>query len=226
MANRFSTPVAFTMEKNVVQLFARVVFGTNNAPILDTNNSKGFCNVGFSTPVFGGTTSSGSSTITSVSSFQGLFTGMTLSGGGGAGTIGTMTALTKSIVMTSPATSGTTASITATGGQYVFQLGTQAGVRLDAYNKLLDFNFSFDESTGSATGSALQVQLAPAALTGFIVQNNTMVRTIPATLTSNSTDCTFTIQFGNGSGVGFVATAPANGESVRINLGLGNCSAP
>ena len=60
MANRFQTPVCFTMEKNVVQLYARVTFGTSNIPILDTSNSKGFCNVGINTPVFTGSIASGS----------------------------------------------------------------------------------------------------------------------------------------------------------------------
>lgn len=227
MANRFQTPVCFTMEKNVVQIFARVVFGASNVPVLDTNQSKGFCNVGFNTPVFTGTTASGSSSISSVSSFQGLFTGMTLSGSGVSGTIGTMTAATSTIVMSAPATSAqATTTITATGGQYIFQLGQQAGTRLDSYAKLLDFNYSFSEDTGSASGSFQQLQLAPAAQNGFLIANNTKVRTIPATLTSNSTDCTIIVQFGNGSGTGFVAASPANGEVLRINLGMGNSTAP
>lgn len=223
--NRFTTPVQFGFEKNIVSAFSRVVFGSSGAPILDTNNSKGICNVAFSTPTFGGTTSSGSSTITSVSSFQGLFTGMTLSGGGANGTIGTMTAATKSIVMTGLATSGVTASMSAIGGQYVFQFGTQAGVRLDGYFKLLEFGYLWDESTGSASGSGLQLQLAPSSSQCFVVQNLTQVRTIPATLTSNSTDCTLTVQVGNGTGVGFVAQQPVAGEVFRCNYVFGNSSA-
>lgn len=228
MANRFGTPIGFTMEKNVVQLFAMVQFGANGVPILNTNQSKGFCNAAISAPVFTGSIGSGSATITSVSSFQGLFTGMTVTGTGvGASlTIGTMTAATGSIVL-SAAASVTAGSIsfTATGGQYTLQLGTQAGVRLDSYNALLDYNYSFDESTGSASGKALVLQLAPAAQNSFIVTNNTSIRTIPATSTSNSTDCTLTVQFGNGFGSGFVAAAPASGEVVRFNLGMRNSSA-
>lgn len=228
MANRYGTPVTFTMEKNVVQLYARVIFGPSSVPLLDTSNSKGFCNVGFNTPVFTGTTASGSSSISSVSSFKGLFTGMTLTGSGVGGTIGTMTAATSTIVMSAPATSAqATTTITATGGQYVFQLGTQAGVRLDAYNKLLDFNFTFYEENGSATGAYQQLQLAPNAPLGFVIQNNISTRTIPATLTSNSTDCTIVVQFGSGgAGSSFVAAAPVNGEILRLSLDLGNSSAP
>lgn len=227
--NRYSTPIGFTMEKNVVQIFARVVFNPSGVPVLDTNNSKGFCNVGINAPVFTGSIGSGSATITSVSSFQGLFTGMTITGTGvGAGlTIGTMTAATSSIVLSAAASvaAGST-SFTATGGQYIFQLGTQAGVRLDAYNKLLDFNFAFYEDSSSASGSYQQLQLAPAAQNGFIVQNSVSKRTIPATQTSNSTDCTVVVQFGNGAGAAFVATTPATGEILRVNLGLGNSTAP
>ncbi len=228
MANRFGTPIGFTMEKNVVQLYARVVFGTNNVPVLDTNNSKGFCNVGINTPVFSGSIGSGSATISSVSSFQGLFTGMTITGSGvGAGlTIGTMTATTASIVLSAAASvAAGSISFTATGGQYIFQLGTQAGVRLDSYAKLLDFNYSFSEDTSSASGAYQQLQLAPAAQNAFVVQNNTMKRTIPSTTTSNSTDCTLIVQFGNGAGTSFVAASPANGEIIRVNLGMGNSTA-
>lgn len=227
MAGRNFTPVSFGLEKNIVQLYARVVFGSNGAPILDTNNSKGFCNVGFSTPTFTGSTSSGSTTISSVSSFQGLFTGMTLTGNGVSGTIGTMTAATASIVMTNPATSAqASTTVSAIGGQYVFQLGQQAGVRLDTYNKVLDLNMVFDESTGSAVGGSKVLQLAPSAQSIFIVGNSTSIRTIPATGTSNSTDATLTLQLGNGFSTGFVAQTPVAGEVLRINLNLGNSTAP
>lgn len=222
MAGRNFTPVSFGLEKNIVQIYARVVFGQNGVPLLDTTNSKGFCNVAISAPVFSGTTSSGSSTITSVSSFAGLFTGMTLSGGGANGTIGTMTALTSSVVMTSPATSAGTSSISATGGQYIFQLGTQAGTRLDAYAKVLDVGVSFDESTGSASGGYQVLQTYPAAGDFCIVANNTKTRTIPATATSNSTDCTLTLQFGNVVPGGLVVATPFNGEVLRVNVNLGN----
>jgi len=228
MANRFGTPVCFTMEKNVVQLFARVVFGGSSVPLLDTNNSKGFCNAAINAPVFTGSVASGSATITSVSSFHGLFTGMTLSGANvnTAVTIGTISAATGSIVTSAAAMMASGAgTYTATGGQYILQLGTQAGVRLDAYNKLLDFNYSFDESTGSASGGFLVAQLALAAQNAFIVTNTTNVRTIPATTTSGSTDCTITVQFGNGFGTGFVAVAPASGEVVRFNVAMGNSTA-
>jgi hypothetical protein len=138
-----------------------------------------------------------------------------------------MTAATSTIVMSVPATSAqATTTITATGGQYIIQLGQLAGQRLDAYAKLLDYNFSWDESTGSASGGYQVLQLAPASQSSFIVGNNTKVRTIPATTTSGSTDCTVTIQFGNGAGTGFVAQSPSAGEVLRLNLGLGNSTAP
>ncbi len=226
MAGRNFTPVSFGLEKNIVQLYARVVFGGSGVPLLDTNNSKGFCNAAINAPSFTGTTSSGSATISSVTSFAGLFTGMTLTGTGVGGTIGTMTAATASLVMSAPATSAqATTTVTATGGQYVLQLGTQAGVRLDSYNKILELGCIFDESTGSATGGYQVLQLAPAAQNSFIVGNKSNIRTIPATSTSNSTDCTVVVQFGNGAGTSFVAAAPAAGEVLRLNLNLGNSTA-
>lgn len=224
MAGRNFTAVSFGLEKNIVQLYSRAVIGQSGTPILDTSNSKGICNIGISAPTFTGTTSSGSATISSVSSFNDLFTGMTLSGTGiGTATIGTISAATGSIVMSAPAASAqASTTITASGGQYIFQFGTQAGVRLDSYAKLLDWNYVFDESTGSASGKALVAQLAPASTVGFIVTNTTQVRTIPATGTSNSTDCALVVQFGNGAGTGFVAQNPSPGEVLRCSFTFGN----
>lgn len=45
MANRLYTPVAFHLEKNVVDLFADVTFGATGAPTLVKANSKGFLSV-------------------------------------------------------------------------------------------------------------------------------------------------------------------------------------
>jgi hypothetical protein len=226
MAGRNFTPVQFGLEKNIVSLYSRALIGANGAVTLDTSNSKGICNIAVSTPIFTGTTSSGSATINSVSSFNNLFTGMTLSGGGANGVIGTMTAATASIVMSAPATAAGSATITATGGQYIVQFGTQAGVRLDSYAKLLDWNYTFDESNGSANGSYQVLQVAPAATQGFIVENLIKTRTIPAVGTSNSTDCTVIVQFGNGAGSGFVAATPASGEVLRMSYTMGNSTAP
>lgn len=229
MANRYQTPVLFAMEKNLVWLSAHVLFDASGAASLDTSNSKGICNFVQNTPTFSGSIGSGSATITSVSSFQGLFTGMVLGGGtvNGSPTIGTISAATGSIVLSAAAsvTAGSS-SFTAAGGQYIMQFGTQAALRLDPYFKLLMIKQSFDSSTGSAIGTATQVQTTPVAPTMLIIQNNTRVRTIPATATSGSTDCSLTLQFGNGTGVGFIAKAPAAGEGLRIETVFGNSSAP
>ena len=80
MADRDFTPVAFTMEKNVVTLSCHVTFGANGVPTIDPINSKGFFNVTqYTTPSF---TATGTSTtsITGVSNFTGLYNGMILSG--------------------------------------------------------------------------------------------------------------------------------------------------
>lgn len=227
MAGRNFTPVSFTLEKNVVFLFGRVFFGANGAVSLDTNNSKGTCAAWQSTPTFTGTTSSGSAVVSSITSFFGLYTGMSLTGNGVSGTIGTISASTKSIVMSALATSAqATTTISASGGQYVLQFGTIAGVALDTYAKFLRFTVSFDETTGSATGTATQAAFAPTSGGGFVIRNNTSVRTVPGTATSGSTDCTLVIQFGLGNGTGFVATNPAAGEAARYAVVLGNSNAP
>lgn len=236
MAGRNYTPVNFALEKNVVNLFARFPFvigsGSTVAGVtLDTTSSKGICSVNPSTPTFSGAVSSGSATITSVTSFFGLFTGMQVTGasvvGSGSFTIGTLSQSTGSLVMSSPAFITTTSSATfvATGGQYVIQFGTQAATRLDSYVKLLDFNYMWDEATGSASGSVGQVQICPAAQNIFYIRNNTSIRTIPQTLTSGSTDCTLTIQMGNGSGVNFVAANPVNGEVLKVGFSFSNSTA-
>lgn len=228
MSGRTYTPVQFALEKNVVFLFGRLLFGTGGSVSLDTNNSKGTCAAWQNTPTFTGTVASGSATITSVSSFQGLFTGMVLGGvgviGSGTFTIGTISAATGSVVIQNGAAALASGSntFTGSGGQYILQFGTQAATRLDTYAKFFKFQASFDESTGSATGSLTQAQLAPAVGGGFVIANNSKQRTIPATTTSGSTDCSLTIQFGTGNGVNFVAANPAAGESVRYFVEFGN----
>lgn len=45
MANRNFTQFSFTMERQVVSLYAHVTFGASGAPTLDTANSKGVVSV-------------------------------------------------------------------------------------------------------------------------------------------------------------------------------------
>lgn len=229
--NRFTTPVNFAFEKNVVQVFGRVTFGANGAPILDTNNSKGICNVALNAVTFLGATTGSSTTVSSISSFQDLFSGMTVTGSAGAlqasTTLGSFTAATGSLALNQVAVqTGNSVQLSATGGQYIFQFGQQAGIRLDGYFKLLSFSYAWDESTGSASGTATTLQLAPSSTQCFIVNNLSQVRTIPATTTSNSTDCTISVQLGNGTGVGFSAVQPVSGEVLRVKFIFGNSSAP
>ena len=228
MAGRNFTPVSFGLEKNIVQLYARVVFGSNGAPILDTANSKGICNVALNAVSFTGATTNSTTVIGTVSSFQGLFSGMTVTTSSSAALqANTVISSASSLALSFNNQSIFTAAgvpFTAVGGQYIFQFGTQAGQRLDGYFKLLDWNYVWDESTGSASGSALQSQLAPAASNGFIIGNKTQIRTIPATGTSGSTDCTLTVQFGTAAGVQFQAVQPVAGEVLRCSFTFCNSS--
>lgn len=227
MANRYQTPVLFAMEKNVVLLSAQITFDSGGGAALVPLNSKGHCFFGPYSEAFTGSVASGSSTITSVSSFQGLFTGQTVSGTGvvGTPTIGTISAATGSIVLSAPFGTAGSVSFLASGGSYILQYGTnQAQGRLDSYFKLLQLQHSFDMSTGSAIGTATQAQLAPAAPSMILVKNNTKVRTVPATATSASTDCSIIVQFGSGAGTSFVAATPAAGEGLRIWTAFGNSS--
>lgn len=226
MANRYQNPVMFAMEPNVVTLSAHVTFGTTGVPSVDAINSKGIANVSNQSIAFTGATSSGSSTITSVSSFAGLFTGMVISGASVAGspTIGTVSAGTGSVVLSGPVGAGT--SFNATGGRMLFQFGLNNGNRLDPYYKLLYVHTSWDESSGSASGSVGVAALAPVAPSGgFMVANNTRTRTIPQTQATASTDCSLSLQYGSGVGTGFVAQNPVAGEGMRVLFIFGNSSA-
>ncbi len=229
MASTYGYPVMFTKEGNVWSLSAHVTFGATGVPSLDTKNSRGICSFAPQSLVITGTTSSGSATITSVSSFAGIYTGMSVTGTGiaASSTIGTISASTGSVVMNQPAASAqATPSLTISGGRFVMQFGQQAAQRLDAYVKLLYAHHSWDMSASSASGSiALTAALAPAAPAMFVIANNTTVRTIPQTSTSGSTDCSLSLQFGSGVGTGFVAANPVAGEGVRILVKFGNLSA-
>lgn len=246
MATGYGTPVRFTKEKNVWDLFCIVNVGSggalNFAQVQAGNGlqyvNKGIANVWQNTPTFTGVTASGSSSITSVSSFFGLFTGMSLTSANlpAAATIGTISPSTGSIVFTGGAAAGFTGSTGATmvaqGGQYIFQFGVMNNVgsisfnnKLDCYNRLLDFNVSYDGSTGSSIGTAAQQALAPATSQYFVIQNNITQKTVPATATSGSADASLIIQFGNTSGpigAGFTPNMPTPGTAMRFDFTFGN----
>jgi len=208
----------------------RATFGSGGAVFLDTTNSKGVCAINSLTVPFSGATTNSSSTVGTVSSFQGLFTGMNVTGSTGSlqttTTIGTVSAALDSLTLSKQAIlTGAANNLFASGGQYQIQFGTQAALRLDSYFKLLQVQHSFDLTTSSAIGTATQAQLAPQNPSMLLVSDQTKVRTIPATSTSGSTDCSVTVQFGQGSGVNFVAGPPGAGEAVRITFVFGNSSA-
>lgn len=240
MANEYGTPVLFTKEKNVWVLSARVVFDTNGAPTLDVTQSKGFCAIWQNTPTFTGGTTNSTTTIGTVSSFQGLFAGMNLTISSSAtfntsNTLGSITAAGSALntfvagnqaIFSIPSLQFVAGSGGGGTGQYILQLGQQAATRLQVYPKLLMLQHSFDETTGSAIGGVSQQQLAPLAPSMVLVANNTKIRTIPQTATSGSTDASITVQFGTGMGRNFQAAAPAAGEAVRIVMVMGNSTAP
>lgn len=233
MASTYGTAVAFTKEKNVWTLSALVQFGPSGAVVLNTNSSKGICNVANESVSFTGATTNSSTSLSSVSSFDGIFSGMTITGPAGevqaATTVSSFTASSKTIVLSKQAiTTDTAATYNATGGRYRFQFGQQAALRLDPYVKLMGFDIRFDVSTGSAGGNATQIQLAPSAPNAFLVDNQISVRTIPSTATSGSTDASIALQFGTGigPGTGFTAGSPADGEIARVIFIFGNSTAP
>lgn len=227
MANRYNNPVSFAMEPNMVTLSAHVTFGATGVPSVDALNSKGIANVWNQSIAFTGATASGSSTITSVSSFLGLYTGMTISGTGvvGTPTIGTISAATGSVVLSGPVGASSATAFNATGGRYIFQFGLNNGNRLDPYYKMLFVHSAWDESSASASGSAGVAALGPSSGAGFLVDNNINQRTIPQTQATASTDCSLVLQFGSGIGTGFVAADPKGGEGLRVLFVLGNSSA-
>lgn len=227
MANRYSNTVQFAMEPNVVTLSAHVTFGSNGVPSVDALNSKGIANVWNQSLAFTGAVASGSSTITSVSSFVGLYTGMTISGTGVAGTptIGTISVATGSVVLSGPVGASSATAFNATGGRYIFQFGLNNGNRLDTYYKLLFVQSSIDESSASASGSISVAALAPQSTHSFLVDNNVNQRTIPLTQATASTDASLILQYGTGFGTSFVARDFVGGDGVRVLFILGNSSA-
>lgn len=232
MASGYGVPVRFTKEKNVWDLFGIFNIGSGgaiNVATVATGSgpqfiTKGIANVWQNTPTFTGSVASGSSTITSVSSFNGIYTGMSVTGAGvPAGlTLGTISQATGSVVLSGQA--GATGTFVASGGQYVFQFGVNTSVgslsqmsRLDTYNRLLQYQVAWDSSMSSVSAG-----VATSVGTHFVDTNNITQKTIPSTLTSNSTDATLVIQFGVGNGTGFVAAVPNPGFVMRASFTMGN----
>lgn len=245
MATGYGTPVRFTKEKNVWDLFGAFSIGSGGAINVAQTQSGQFINKGIAsvwqnTPMFTGVTSSGSSSITSVSSFAGIYSGMALLGAANipAGvTVGTISASTGSIVMNGGSASGFTGSAGAimvvSGGQYIFQMGVATTIgsltltsRLDTYNRLLDFNISYDYSTASSIGTATQQALGPNTSQYFVVANNITTKTVPPTQATSSTDASVIVQFGNIVGTTFVPTTLAPGTLMKADFTFGNTTAP
>lgn len=233
MANRYASPVLFSMDKNVTIVSLRAVFGAGGAVAIDAVNSKGISYMAPDQVAFVANTVASSATTSSVTSFSGLFNGMTVTGltttVGASVTISSMTAGTGAIVLSS-GTNVTTQqanSLLATGGRYRIQFGLTVGNRFDTYNSLLHFSYDFRETTASASGSSATLQLYPLAADGFIVQNNVAVRTIPSTTTSGSTDASLAVQFGfyGSNSNSFTAVTPQAGEIVHMFFVFRNSTA-
>lgn len=209
MSGRAYTPVMFSLEKNVVHLGAHILFGANGVPTLDVKNSKGFCNVTQNTQTF---TATGTSTasITGVSNFTGLYNGMILSGTNvqAGSVISALNPGAGTFTLSLP-TTGAITSVTATGG-YVLQLGTQAGVRLDTYVKLLGLSVLNDMTAlqgGATTGAQ-----APLAPQWFLINNSVSI----------AQSASLTLMCGSGSGTAFTSVNPQSGSAAYIQLLLGN----
>lgn len=249
MATGYGVPVQFTKEKNVWDLFGKFNIGSGgaiNVGVVQTNAgpqtiNKGFANVWQNTPTFTAVTASGSSTITSVSTFFGLFSGMAITNANITTglTVGTISVATGSIILNgtgSPATgfTGSTGGIfVASGGQYILQFGVSQTIgsltnnsRLDTYNRLLNFVVTYDSTTASAMGTATQQQLPPNSDTCFIVRNLITTKTIPTTTTTASTDASITVQFGTITNVGFTPSVLPPGLEFKAKVTLGNTTAP
>src|SRR6185295_18831111 len=146
--NRLVRPVNFAFEPDVVHVFGRVTFGASGAPTLDTSNSKGVCNFTQVTIQTSGIVTSGGTTISGIGSLAGVYNGMKVSGSGVSGSsVVSAVSPTGVTLTTANAATGDASGATLSfiGGQYRIQLGSQAGVRLDTYHKLLSFTLTRDE---------------------------------------------------------------------------------
>jgi len=250
MANRNYTPVQFTLEKNLVILAAQIVFnGTGSASVasLVTNNSKGICAFASESVPFTGSISSATFTIGTASSFAGLYAGMTLACASSDALLASTRIASTGVLgvnmdkapFTSMVGSSDGVSFQASGGRYRVQFGTQAGTRLDAYNKLLKVTATWDMTTSSSVGTATTVAQAPQSPLVFIVDNRVGIRTIGSGSAAvinaaGSTDCSLALQLGYviSSGVGtaltqvFRAAVPQAGDTLRLVFKLSNSTAP
>lgn len=229
MANVYGTAVNFTKELNVWTLGAQLVFGPNGAVSFNTAQQKGFCAINPESVVFTGATTNSTTTLSSVSSFDGIFAGMTITGPAGelqaSTVVSSWTAATAILTLSKQAiTTDTAATYNATGGRYRLQLGTLAGVNLTPFVKVLGMSVIQDLSSGSASGAYGIAQVSNPAPVAFIIDNKISLRTIPTTQATNSTDSSIAIQFGYGvgPGTGFIAQSPADGTKVNVLLTLGN----
>jgi hypothetical protein len=206
--NRYVRPVQFAFEADVVSVFALISFGAAGAPTLNTNYSKGICNIALNSISITGTSANTSTTISSVSSFAGLYVGMGISDGGvhipANTTISSMNPGAGTMVISQAAT-GTNTGLTVSGGQYTITFGAQfSPARLDPYVRLLSASHLWDEA--GVQGGASTGALAPAAPSMFLVGNNI----------TSSTLANLVLQFGTGAGASFVAEVPASGEALRL----------
>ena len=208
--NRYVRPICFGFEPDIVSVFALASFGAAGAPTLNTNYSKGLCNLARNSITLTGDIASGNATVSNVSSYAGLYIGMGISGVGiqAGSTIAALTPGSGTLTLSATATATTpTLAITVAGGQYTLTYGSQYTPfkRLDAYVRLLALSHNWDES--GTQGGASTGAIVPVAPAMFLVANNI----------STSTLANLVLQFGyyTGSGV-FTAKDPASGEVVRI----------
>lgn len=225
--NRLVRPVLFTFEADVCQLFANLVFGAAGAVTLSQGPypgrfSKGFCAAALNTITSAASTTSTSTSVTGLS-LAGVYNGMSVTGTGipASTTVSAVNPAAGTLTLSNAATATGTPTLSFFGGQYVLQLGRQAGVQLDTYNHLLGLSHSWDENTPNLAlaGSS---PASPAAPAMFIVRSRVAIRTVPASGNSANTDATITIQFGTFTGAGgtFTATVPATGEVCRLVAAL------
>jgi hypothetical protein len=224
--NRFGRPVAFTLEPDVVSLFAQISFGAAGAPTLKQGPypaafSKGFCNCTLNSIVTTATLASTMTSVTAAASLVGVYNGMSVTGTGvpASTTVSAVDPVAGTLTLSNAATASGVETLTFSGGQYLFQLGSLAAVNLDVYHKLLGVEFEFDAVANNAAETGTS-PAAPACTVGFLVANSVSIRTIPTTAVSVLTDASLTMQFGNGAGASFVAANPASGELLRLWLAL------
>ncbi len=176
--NRLVRPVSFAFEPDVVSVFPRASFGAAGAPTLNTVSSKGVCNWAASTQVWKGTTAT-STSVTSMQSLFGVYNGMSVTGSGipASTVVSSVNPTAGTLTLSNAATSSLTATpLTFSGGQYVITFGSQYTPfkRLDSYVKLLDLDYSWDESVNAYTSTGTS-PAAPAAPDLFLLSNQVIL---------------------------------------------------